>query len=333
MAQPEEYWESADGSERDEGRDRKLLIIGVVVSLFLHFTLAALFLDLQLGSDPDTGPDVVQIQLVATNPLASLPEEPVIEEAVVEEAEIAVRGDDEAIVETLELDTEEQLAPQLLETIAQETIPAEIEGLAEAVVLEQDVATLESIERSLPSITDVRRSVLTVDAEKNNKIYFYDCNQLEETAGLRDCKPTDNRNYQSVMRNSTYEAFNPPWEISRSRETVGLIARQSQDLSARLLDADIPAGLGEYLMEEVEASIELYSNTGNRTVEQMIRLTNTSATALQAESVLNDPWVQIQSRILRARSYSEFIADDIPEECDYSTILNLLTLQSFGCSF
>ncbi len=329
MVQAEEYWESADG---DEGRNGKLLSIAVVVSLFLHSTLVALFLNLQLGLDPDTGADVVQIQFVTTNPGASLPEETLIEEALIEEAEIAVRDDDESIVETPESDTEEHLAPQLVEAIAQETIPAEIEGLTEATVLDDDVAS-ESIERSPPSIFDVRQAVLAVDAEKNNKMYFYDCNQLEEKAGLRDCKPTDNRNYQSAMRNSTYEAFNPPWEISRSRDAAGLIARQSQDLSGSLLDASIPAALGEYLMEEVEASIELYSNSGNRTVEHMIRLTNTSDAALQIESVLNDPWVQIQSRILKARSYSEFIADDIPEECNYSTILNLLTLQSFNCSF
>lgn len=335
MAEPEDYWESPDGPEphEEERRSGKLLFFSVAVSLFLHITAGAVFFSLQIGRSPEPTPDTVRIQLIPSNPLQEQSEEVAfVEPSQPEPPEETIPDPPSEEIDSSEL-AEVLEEPEALSPVETETIQTDIAELSEAIIPEQEILTPVQTEPSLPSITEVRRSVLSVDAERSNKIYLYDCNQIEESAGIRDCKPRDNRNYQSLTRNPIYESFNPPWEITRSRQTVGFMAQHSEDLLEQLRASGISEGLSDYLMAEVEASLELYTNTGNRTVEQMIRMTDRSAAAQMIEAILNDPFVRIQSRLLRERSYSEWMKEDVTEECSFALVLKIATLRSFGCTF
>ena len=129
----------------------------------------------------------------------------------------------------------------------------------------------------------------------------YDCNMLEEKDGLHTCDPTDRRDYRIVENNATYRALNPIRERSRSQRTLGVITQNAPELAARLQAADLPEGLSDYVMEEVEAGITHHSNPGNRSVQHMILMTDKSAAAAQARQVLGDAWVKTRAIELQQR--------------------------------
>ena len=154
----------------------------------------------------------------------------------------------------------------------------------------------------LPSVVAVQQILQELQTERQANFYSYDCNPLEEEEGIRECEPTDRRDYSVLDRNPVYDYHNPRRQRSRSRETVATGVRESAGLAARLALTDLPPGMVDYLMQEVEIGIGVYSHTGNRAVQLMNRMADRSAAAQMAEDVLN-LWVQNQMRILNQHKY------------------------------
>ena len=141
-----------------------------------------------------------------------------------------------------------------------------------------------------------------MQSEQVSRFYSYDCNKLEEEEGLRDCAPTNELDYALVERNPVYEFHNPRQQRSRTRETSGLLYSQTANIDVQLAASGLPAGLSDYVIEELEAGVSVYSDTGNRAVQLMDHMVDRSEAAIMAERLF-DPWVQNQTRLLEERRY------------------------------
>jgi len=293
----------------------KNLSLGLAISLILHLAIAAIFVRVSMGTwELLAIPDVpIQIQLIPAIPVP-IPEELALEEPEEEqEPEQVVEQLATEVVETepaqeVDQETEPQIEDEtrpeeLSEQLAVEEL-AQQEPVSEPPLSEEQVA-VESINDTtapsvLPSVLAIQQSIDLIQTENASKFYSYECNQLEREQGLRDCEPQDNWDYSVLDEDPIYDFHNPYVELTRSQATAITISRGSKDLAARLAASGLPASLSAYVMEEVEAGITHNTTTGNRTVDHMNAMVDRSAAGEQARR-LNDPWVQQQTKMLRAR--------------------------------
>lgn len=305
---------------------RNNLIIGLIVSVLLHGVIAAVFLRFNFASSGNSVPPTVQIQLIPSNPLLVAREEE-LEEPVEQEQ-----------VETI---LEEQLIDQQLAESAIEEIPPEQSPQSVQVEEQAELTDLSEIEQTpaaapitrppitnptttLPTVLAIQQSLETIESDRASRFYSYDCNVVERIAGIRECEPADNRDFTVFEQNPVYDFHNPVIELSRSEKTVTTVARNSRALAGRLAAGSLPPGLGAYVLEEIEAGIEINSNNGNRVQQNMDAMLDKSAAAVMARR-LYDPWVQQQTKVLGARKiYTKQELDQL-NSCA-SIVLALLTL-------
>lgn len=311
MTSPVSYIKTREGS---------ILLLALALSLALHGVLAVAVLRVAVGDEPESAPSTVQIRLVASNPLVAEPEpEPIVEPAPELEPEPEIELDQETAEDELIAQSEveqaeepvelaaEQLLQEAAPTPSEQLPPAPATSLVElpsVELLQRPDALQESSEsaRLLPSIVNVRNTIQVLDAQDSSRYWNSDCNILETDAGIRDCEPIDSNDYALVDRNATYESLNPIRVMTRAERSLGVMTQQAPALAGRLYASDIPRGLSDYVMEEIEAGITHLSNPGNRGVQHMGFMLDKSAAAEQARRVLDDPWVQSQSRALRERN-------------------------------
>jgi hypothetical protein len=295
-------------------REGSLLLLALALSLALHGVLVVAVLRVAVGDEPESTPSTVQIRLVASNPLSAeveLQPELAAEQPPELEAEPAIdettaERDNEQEDQLAEL-VAEQLLEEVLPTPSEQSPPAPVTSLVELPsieVLPLPDSTQESSDSAalLPSIVNVRNTIQALDALDSSRYWNSDCNILETDAGIRDCEPLDANNYALIERNATYEALNPIRVMTRAERSLGVMTAQAPALAARLYASDIPRGLSDYVLQEIEAGITHLSSPGNRSVQHMGFMLDKSAAAEQARRVLNDPWVQSQSRALRERN-------------------------------
>lgn len=282
--------------------NKQYLAIGLAVSVLLHSLMATVLFDLLIGTaeiGPESIPALVQIQLVSESvaePVAEPEAEPEVQ--LDEEIESAALANNERSVDEEQLPQEvtgePAAAEELTLSLASEPVPRDS---IESLQVEQSPTFL-----TLPSVAVIQQTIEVMESDRRSRFYAYNCNPLEEEAGIRECEPIDDRDFTPLERNPVYEFHNPVVQRSRSRETLNTIARESAALAARLSLSDVPAGLSAYVLEELEQSIELYSNNGNRALAHMNSMVDRSAAAVYMERIY-DPWVQNQTRILRERKY------------------------------
>lgn len=297
-------WSLEEPRPARETEERRILLPAILCSLALHGALMVLFYYLQSNSQsPDlamTPPPSVRINLIAP----PAPESPVVEDArLMPEPPAAVEASTEAPA-GLESEPEPELqAESLEELIASEPQPA----TAANSISDSDVEAepqrpfRPSIPVQLPSVDLVRSSVESVADNDRARMWLRDCNRRQENNELLDCNDSQVNDYSAARRNATYEALQPRREITRTTRSLPTVAQNMGELRQRLAAAAIPDVLAEHLLQQTDITISDLSNPGNRTVDHMIRMTDTSAAAQQAQRVLGDAVIrsgyqQIQQR-------------------------------------
>jgi hypothetical protein len=283
-------------------KEQRFLLLALVLSLCVHAGLAAWVLSARLTLQQDELPDFVEIQLIPSNPLLA---EEIPEEVAEEEQPESM----EELVEILESEVLPEIEEEILQEIELEQ-PLEVAEVLEPDEYTQDEfvdedqfdrPVIEVPQVFVPSLVNVQESINVIEQQATSQLWAYDCDRIEEESELRRCKPTDRRNYASVERNSTYESLNPVQVLSQGIRTLGTVTSNAPALASRLRSSDLPEGLSDYVMEQVESGITHNTNPGNIAIENMDIMTENDAAA-QARYIMNDPWVLNQEKVLRQRN-------------------------------
>jgi len=284
-------------------RERRLLLAGLVLSLALHVVLGGVLATFEPPVHEPPTPEVVAIRLLPVNPLleqTAEPEQVPVDESAIDEME-AIAVIEEPVPEVAELLAEESIPEPVQE------VESPVEQATDAELAQAEEATAESDFPDSPPVAEppivvipsrdiVTRSIQSVEAENTSRLWAYDCNAQQQESELIRCDDQATPNYDRVRENSTYRSLNPVRVLSRSQRTLPTITENSSALAGRLQDINIPEGLSDYLMEEVEAGISHNTNAGNRALENIEMMTDKSDAAKIARDVLGNPWVETQSR-------------------------------------
>lgn len=278
-------------------KERRLLQLALLLSLALHGVLAVLLLRGQSGQQAapvdDSPVQFVRINLLPDNPQRREPA-PITESEPEAVAETPPQAIDQAEPQALaEAEPTPEAAPESPAPQADQSSDPE-----------QDPTIPATNPRSLielPSVDVVRSSVEQIDNARRSQLWLRDCNRRQEENELLDCDPGEQADYSAARENETYTALQPVRELTRSERSLSTIAVNRDALAGRLLESAVPDELAEYLLQQTDAAISLGSQTGNRTVEHMIEMTDKSAAAEQARRVLGDAWIETQSRRLQQR--------------------------------
>ena len=283
----------------DGGEGYYLSHIAIAASLLLHLSLTAALLNFEmLGSFTTETPTVVEVRFVADNPLRntnneeSIPEEELSLEALVQESEVL------ATAEALLTEVDEVLTP------VEEPLENERTDVSNPTIIpqsEQDANEVQALESPaivhsvvLPFSSSIANILESIESERSSRFYSYDCNRLEEEIGIRECKPSDDNNYQALQINPVYNVLNPNRQLDHTRDSIGVLTSQSAELALRLSSAGIPDGLADSVMEQLEVTITFYSTTANRGVENIRKMRMKSDSAQRADAIFSDPWVVLQ---------------------------------------
>lgn len=307
----------------------RLRLFAVVASLCLHILLITVALRYgELSLSPESRPSIT-IGLVPDNPLVfeavpaesvdtNTPETTQAEEA--DGAEISEPEQDQLV--ELEQSVETEATIEAVETAEVEPEPVEVESTAAVI--------------QAPSITSILNTVNQnrEQQEAESREWANTCTELQRVAGVLGCQQEQRPYYQALEQapeaQSVYEFHNPPAETSRSQRALPTIARNSALLAENLAMANVPQGLADQLMAEVEAGISLYSNRGNPTLDVMDRMVDQSAAA-QIARELNSPWVQFQRQQLNLRRYSNRQDSQSAQSCGSIGMLILKPSELAGC--
>jgi len=153
----------------------------------------------------------------------------------------------------------------------------------------------------VPTVAAIRSELGQMQASDRALAWGRDCTRRQQQSAVLDCPDTELPSYSTAPGEAIYRALNPVREISRSERSMPAVAANVTDLAQRLADSAIPEELAGYLLEQTQTSITDSSNSGNRTVEHMRRMTDRSAAAEQARMLLDDPWVVNRLRELEQR--------------------------------
>lgn len=292
------------------GKDLRSFQLSFAISAVVHLALAAsafYFIAGDLQPEVDSSPSTFQVEFVALNPQLSL------------EEEVQVEDDREPEPSQNEAEPLETIAQEAATPSEQSSPSTEVEAIALTETdIDSDSTRIEQAQPAetivIPSIDAVQNAISRIEQSDASRFYRYDCNRLDEENEFSNCAPQDNRDFSLATSNKVYDFYNPPAEISRSRETVNTIAAQSGVVANALALNNLPPGLSAYVLEEIEQGIETYSNSSNRAVDHMDRMIDRSAAAVMAERLFT-PWVQQQSAILRSRRVENRIDSRQAESC------------------
>ena len=290
------------GSET--GNDRQLLLVAVVVSLLLHLSLlVTLFNYGSLGSD-EAPPAAISVSFVTSNPFDVIPTQPdEVQEPVPENVPPA----EEVVPEE---------PPEIREEPAELELPSQDLAANDASL--EDATVLPTADESLreeppellppPSAVAIRNSVLDnfQQQQRDDRSWASGCTELRRMAGVVGCAQQERPDYSGVEESDNFrsvvEYHNPPRQRDSYQENLPAIASQSGQLAASLAQSSLPPGMADFVMEGVESSITLYSNSGNRVLQHMDRMVDRSEAALLARE-LYTPWVQFQMLQRQQRQY------------------------------
>ncbi len=289
--------------------DRRLLLAGLLCSLILHLIAGGVLINLEPEEHVISPPMQVQVRLLPENPLLEPLEE--IEEIPEELSEVEMEETlAEVEVEEVVEEPEEQPVAEP-EPATENEIPAELVAETELEVeFAEEADSQETIgPLPLPSL-DIIRSAVEQDTStrEEDRGWASTCTNLQRQTGAMGCVTQEEPEYayieQSPEAKAIYDFHNPVVERSRTDRTISTLSANTGLLAANLANADIPEGLGEFLMSELETTITMYSDASNRVQDNMNRMVDKSDAALIARSLF-DPSVRqmIQEREQR-RIYS-----------------------------
>lgn len=283
-------------SPRDSAEDRgapsrasvRAVSASLTLSAGLHIALAAaafylLTGEVENGEPPSTA--TLRVEFFPSNPLAG--------PALVPEPEA------QAVSETAAIDEQPRVAPP--EQPRVEAANPDIAGPVDGPVSPGTDSLLEDRTLlSIPSADSVRSAIVSLRSAESSPWQSSDCNRLEREKLFSDCETESGRGYDAATQNPVYGFFNPGFEFSRSRQSVSVLAANSERVASGLAVGSLPAGVSDYVLEEMEQGIETYSNPSSRTLNHMDSMIDKSAAGAMARRLF-DPWVLQQSRELQAR--------------------------------
>lgn len=283
--------------------------LSFAVSAVLHFALASAlfyFVAGDIATIEELVPASIKVEFVPFNPLLSQTEENIPEPPSESAAPIPLAEPSSVLpVAESEPENNQTDVPLISE-------PEIAEAGSEESPAVDSLSLLETV--TLPSVESVQRVLSNLQRSDASRFYTYDCNKLEEENGFSDCASRDARDYSLLTRNPVYDFHNPAIEISRSRETVTTLARQSARVSEQLALSDLPPGLSAYVLEELEQGIEAYSNNSSRALGHMNTMVDKSAAGVMARRLFT-PWVQQQSAMLQSRRVENRSDRQFREKC------------------
>ena len=308
-----DYLADEDGYSGRGQRTAKLfsgMQLSFAISATLHLVLASTlfyFVASDTGTVEEPVRESIRVEFVPSNPLLSQAEEIISQTSVESTAPIPLVESDPSSLPAAESQPESGQADvsEISESEVAEDTPAE----------NSDINSSRPVETvTLPSVESVRRVLSNLQRSDTSRFTTYDCNKLEEEKKFNGCAPIDTRDYSSLTRNPVYDFHNPAIEISRSRETVTTLARQSASVSAQLALSDLPPGLSAYVLEELEQSIETYANNFVRALDHMNTMIDKSAAGEMARR-LNSNWVQQQMNLLQSRKIENQSESQFRDRC------------------
>ncbi len=308
---------------RSGSGDNNALLLAVSCSVLLHAGLLLTAINLPMPSQSLTEQEGVSVRLLppVPAPVDAVQDsvDPAPSSDAVEDAPGDVRIASPAPAPELEANEEAVPdAPVLTEENVRSVASADDEPLSdtEAVASESEpieATTLVSSEPPapepqqaplLPSVQSVRETVTAILEQEGDRLPFWavECNPLQRAESMRPCQPEDTRDYQALERDPIYEFHNPPRQEDSYLRNLPTISSASPQLAARLGAADIPTGRAQQLMQELEASISLYSNPTDRRLGQLEQMTDKSDAGAQAREIMT-PWVRLQMQLKRQEAY------------------------------
>ncbi len=290
----------------DDQRQYRQLVTAVVLSVAVHLLFLGAAWQQFTQHQAVSTPNPLSIGLVPQNPLR---------------AEVPAFTEEIAVIEA---------EPVLLPGPVRESEPPrpvpDVESSAVTPAQVTDSQAVQPVPESaptLPSLITVRDSVTSLNDARTGEAWQWDCNRLEESAGVIHCgetNPNENLDYQSLERNQAYRALNPVREVSRGQQTVATFANEAPQLAARLVESGLPPGMSGYLIQQMESGISLYSFQEKQSLRTLHELT-ASPVEQMAARVLADPWV-VNYYHLRAQRQRQVIPLS-PAENLRNSIINL----------
>ncbi len=309
-------------------QDYSLVWLGLAISAGLHAVLLAVLL-LTRASDPagqTVLPEIVRINLVPPQPRPDrqqlAPSAPAVEPAptsALTPAPAPTEAQDSRTGSPPPQPVRQpdvQPGPEASPTVAP---PAPVQT-AELPLPEEGVSNLFERDSNapqapssvpLPSAAAVRSQLRQMQQSAQDQAWRSDCTRRQAQSDVLDCPEEGTPDYgssasaASAPRQAIYRALNPVRSVSRTQRSLPTVAANIDGLAERLADSDITEGLADYLLEQTTIGITDGSNSGNRAVEHMRRMTDKSAAAEQARMLLSDPWVITRSRELEQRKVFE----------------------------
>lgn len=328
LTEAEEWDQDADPLERanqNKAVDRRLMVTAVILSLALHIALGSSLLNVSFSPPQLITPETVSVRLIPE--LLPAPPPPQVELVPEEPDPIEVEEPEQLPVEALaEVEESETESAEPLEEI-----PAEL--LAETPLeTETTDITPDPIDSNpplpLPSIDVIQSAVQQdfIEQQLEDRSWASTCTNLQRRAGVIGCVSQDEPDIagieQSPESRAIYNFHNPVAVRSRTDRTIRTITGNSALVAANLANADIPEGLGEFMMAELESTITFYSEASNRVQQNMDMMTNTSDAALIARSLF-DPWVRQQLRERQIRRVQNRQEMQLMAECGSPKLLVL----------
>lgn len=287
--------DSSLGREKLRAKTFSGFQLSFAVSAIIHLALATTlfsFIANDIERVDELVPGLIRVDFVSSNPLLNQAEE-IIPEAPSENV---------APIPLVEVDQALPVAES--QPVSSQEAPSEISESEIAEAEPADNSNANSLQQAepvtLPSVESVQQVLSNLERSDASRFYTYDCNKLDEENKLNSCAPSDARDYSPLTRNPIYDFHNPAIEITRSRETVTTLARQSAQISEQLASGNVPGGFSAYVLEELEQSIETYSNNSVRALDHMNTMVDKSAAGAMARR-LKDNWVRQQSILLKSR--------------------------------
>lgn len=287
--------------------NRRLLLGGLACSLVLHILLGGALINFKPQEHVTILPALLEVRLLPKNPLLESVE--VQKAELIEEVAKIEEAQELELIADVPAENLAEAEVEKVEAIVEQPLPTVL--IAETETTEEIAETTEpDLPLPLPSFNVIQSAIQQdfTEQQVEDRSWASVCTKLQKQSGVIGCTSPEELNFEGIQKSpeslAIYKFHNPPVESTRTERTLSTIATNSAQLAANLASADIPPGLGEFMMAEVESTITLYSEQGNRVLDHMDRMVDQSDAALMIRSLQDDPWFRLQRQKQKTRYYS-----------------------------
>ena len=285
-------WIIPEKSVEREQKEPDNLRLSVLISLLLHGMLAAIIVTLGIFNvdQPDVTPSVVRINLIPAELLlrAEPPEQ--IDEFITAETtnleQVVEEVDDVVIPEATEQFEEIQPSTRSeppIENLVEINLP-EVEGPVPTQSTEAQGRETEVIS---PTRMALQRVIRSLSEQDSSKSWNTNCDALQRQNELINCEEQTEPDFSILESSLANRLFSTTPQSDSARVAQRFIGGNSGELAARLNSMDLGGVTSDYLINEIEAGISIYSSNGNVRLER-----------LEDQANANDPAYQQMRRVM-----------------------------------